>query len=152
MLVGILSDTHGKLPAEVSEAFEGVDHIIHAGDIGGRRILDELAAIAPVTAVRGNGDHDELEWRLNDTAVIALEGHKIMVFHEPKALRGPVHEGIEVVVNGHTHRSLVNRADGVLFVNPGSAGMRGRDGKGATVALLDLSGTLPEARIVELYA
>lgn len=152
MLIGVLSDTHGKLPDEVFEAFKGVEHIIHAGDIGGRRVLDELEAIAPVIAVHGNADHDDLEWRLADRAVVTLAGHKIMVFHEPKALRGPVPEGVEVVVNGHTHRSLVNRVDGVLFVNPGSSGMRGRDGKGATVALLDLSGELPEARIVELYA
>lgn len=150
MLVGVISDTHGKLNEVVSDVFADVDQIIHAGDIGGRRVLDELELIAPVIAVRGNVDHDELEWRLNDTAVVTLAGHKIMVFHEPKALGGPVPEGIEVVVNGHTHRSRVERVGGVLFVNPGSAGMRGRDGRGPSVALLDLSSATPEARIVDL--
>lgn len=151
MRVGVISDTHGKLNSAVDEVFAEVDHIIHAGDVGGLRILDELEALAPVIAVRGNGDHDELEWRLNDRAVVTLEGHKIMVFHELKALRGPVPEGVEIVVNGHTHRSLVERADGVLFVNPGSAGMRGRDGRGPTVAILELApASPPDARIIDL--
>lgn len=150
MLVGLISDTHGKLNESVERAFQGVDHIFHAGDIGARRVLDQLELIAPVTAVRGNAERDELAWRLNDTAVVTLAGHKVMIFHEPKALRGPVPEGVTVVVNGHTHRSVVQCSDGVLFVNPGSAGMRGRDGRGPTVALLDLTAPVPEARILDL--
>lgn len=150
MLVGVISDTHGRFNDAIRDAFSGVEHILHAGDIGGQRILDELGLIAPVTAVRGNGDHDELGWRLNDTAVLTLDDRTIMMFHEPKSLRGPVPEGVEVVVNGHTHRSLVNRVEGVLFVNPGSAGMKGRDGRGPTVALLDLTGPAPEAHILDL--
>lgn len=150
MLIGVISDTHGKLHETVRGAFSGVDHIIHAGDVGASWVLAELGTIAPVTAVRGNIDHDELEWRLMERAVVDLGGHRILVFHEPNALRGPVPEGVEVVVNGHTHRSRADRADGVLFVNPGSAGMRGRDGRGPTVALLDLSGDTPTATIVDL--
>lgn len=148
--VGVISDTHGRFPEGVRAAFAGVDHIIHAGDIGGARILEELGEIAPVLAVKGNCDQDDLEWRLNDRAVVTLAGHRVMVFHEPRSLRGQVPQGVEVVVNGHTHRSRVERSDGILFVNPGSAGMRGRDGRGATVALLDLSGEVPDAHIVDL--
>lgn len=148
MLVGVIADTHGKLPPSVHAAFEGVDHIVHAGDIGGSWIIDELQTIAPVVAARGNNDFDE--WRLSERLVITLGSFRVMVFHEPKSLRGPVPEGIDVIINGHTHRSRAERLDGVLWVNPGSAGMRGRDGRGATVALLDVSGVEPTARIVDL--
>ena len=150
MLVGIISDTHGKLPEAVKSVFAGVGHVIHAGDIGGRRVLDELELIAPVTAVRGNTDHDELEWRLNDRALVTLEGRHILVFHEPNALKGRLPEGVDIVVNGHTHRSRAERIGETLFVNPGSSGMRGRDGRGATVALLELSHDPPSARIIDL--
>jgi len=150
MLVGVVSDTHGRLSERVRDAFADVEHIIHAGDIGGGWILDRLKAIAPVTAVRGNTDRDELEWRLNDRAVVDLAGHRILVFHEPDTRRGPVQPGVDIVVNGHTHRSRAERVNGVLFVNPGSAGMRGRDGRGPTVAVLDLSGDVTSATIIDL--
>lgn len=149
MLVGIVSDTHGKLPGAVKAALADADHIIHAGDVGGRRILDELELLAPVTAVRGNAEHDELEWRLPDRLALDLGGCRVLVFHEPDALGGRVPEGVDIVINGHTHRSKVERVDGVLFVNPGCAGMRGRDGREPTVALLEISEGVCEARIVD---
>jgi putative phosphoesterase len=150
MLVGVLSDTHGKLPEGVSRVFSGVDHIVHAGDIGSRRVLDELEAMAPVTAVRGNAERDELEWRLTDRAVVTLGGRLVTVVHEPNAVR-TLPEGVEVVINGHTHRSRVERVGDILHLNPGSAGMRGRDGRGPPVALLELAeGAEPVARIVDL--
>lgn len=148
MLVGVIADTHGKLPQSVHTAFDGVDHIIHAGDIGASWIVPELQAIAPVSVVRGNNDFDE--YYLSDRLVLTLGTFRVMVFHEPKSLRGPVPEGIDVIVHGHTHRSRAERADGVLWVNPGSAGMRGRDGRGPSVALLELSGDQPTAHIIDL--
>lgn len=150
MLVGILSDTHGKLLEPVKAALVGVDHIIHAGDIGARRVLDELQLIAPLTAVRGNAEHDELEWRLTDRAVVELAGSRVLVFHDPSALKGRVPEGVDIIVNGHTHRWRIEQVEGILHINPGSAGMRGRDGRGPTIALLELAENLREARIVDV--
>jgi len=149
MLVGVISDTHGSLPGTVASVFDGVERIVHAGDVGSQRVLDELGAIAPVIAVRGNMDHGELEWRLPDTATISLAGRRLFVSH----VAGPDPEpasGIDVVISGHTHRSRVHRAGRVLFVNPGSAGRPGRDGRGPTAALLDLAAHPPGARIVDL--
>jgi hypothetical protein len=151
MRVGILSDTHGTLSPAVVAALTGVDRIIHAGDIGGRPILDALEAIAPVTAVRGNMDTGDLEWRLPDTAVVRLAGCRALVVHRKDALPdGRPPEGVGIVVSGHTHRALVERAGGVLFINPGSAGGRNRDGRGPTVAILDLTSETPTAELVEL--
>jgi putative phosphoesterase len=150
MRVGVISDTHGKLPEAVKAEFAGVDHIIHAGDIGGRWILDELARIAPVTAVRGNNDHDELEWRLNDRLVIDLAGRETIVFHEPSALHGRLPEGVRIVINGHTHRSRIEHVGDVLYLNPGPAGMRSRDGRGPTVMLLELAEDTERARVIDL--
>ena len=148
MRVGILSDTHGVLPPGIDEAFADVDRIIHAGDIGGERVLTALEAIAPVVAVRGNTDTGELEWRLPDRAVVRLAGRRIVVTHVPDDAGDP--GAADVVVAGHTHRALAERRGSVLFVNPGSAGVAGRDGRGPTVAVLDLAADPPEARIIEL--
>lgn len=148
MRVGIISDTHSVLPPGLDEAFAGVDRIIHAGDIGAQRILTALEAIAPVVAVRGNTDTGELEWRLPDRAVVRLGGRRIVVTHKPGDVGDP--GTADVVVNGHTHRALVERHGSVLHVNPGSAGAAGRDGRGPTVAVLDLAADPPEARIIDL--
>jgi len=151
MLIGVLSDTHGALPPEVETALQGVDRIIHAGDIGGAWILDHLEAIAPVVAVRGNMDSGELEWRLQDRAVIQADDQRILVVHQAASvLRAGVPEGVTVLVSGHTHRAGVERLGTLLHVNPGSAGGRSRDGRGPTVALLDCTVDPPTARIVEL--
>jgi putative phosphoesterase len=151
MLIGVLSDTHGALPPEVEKALQGVDRIIHAGDIGGAWILDHLEAIAPVVAVRGNMDSGELEWRLQDRAVIQADDQRILVVHQAASvLRAGVPEGVTVLVSGHTHRAGVERLGTLLHVNPGSAGGRSRDGRGPTVALLDCTVDPPTARIVEL--
>lgn len=151
MLVGIISDTHGALPRSIDAVFEGVERIVHAGDIGAPWIVDHLEAIAPVVAVRGNMDTGDLEWRLQDQVVLKLGSHRVLVTHQPAhAVRSAVPAGVSVVITGHTHRAAIECVDGILYVNPGSAGGRSRDGRGPTVALLDCAADPATARIIEL--
>lgn len=151
MLVGLISDTHGSMPPSVADAFAGVERIVHAGDVGSQPILDELELIAPVVAVRGNMDAGELEWRLPDTAVARIGGCRLMVCHDLGALRRKgLPADVDVFVSGHTHQTAIERIDDVLFVNPGSAGRPGRDGRGPTVAVLDCAAQPPVARIIDL--
>jgi hypothetical protein len=149
MLVGVISDTHGTLPAGLEEAFRGVERIIHAGDIGGERVLVELEAMAPVVAVRGNMDMPPLDWRLPDSRLVELAGRRVFVTHNERHI-DHLPDGVDVVVTGHTHRATVARREGRLYVNPGSAGRPGADGRGPTVAILDHRAEPPVARIVEL--
>jgi uncharacterized protein len=125
--VGVISDTHGLFDPRLKEVFAGVDHILHAGDIGAMTVLDSLAAIAPVTAVRGNVDHEAWGWDLPDEAAVELNGRRILVAHIKEDLlrhRDPEREGFSAVVTGHSHApALVQRGD-VLYLNPGSAGRR----------------------------
>ena len=122
MIVGIVSDTHGLVRPEALAALASVEHIVHAGDIGGDAVLDALRAIAPVTAVRGNNDKGS---RLPETATVTLEGHTLYVLHDVNELDlDPYAAGIDVVVSGHSHRPLHESRGGVLYLNPGSAGPR----------------------------
>ena len=120
--VGLISDTHGVLRPEALEFLRGADHIIHAGDIGDSAILEALHALAPVTAVRGNNDTGRWARSIPATADRVLGGVAIHVVHdlaeldERKAARG--------VISGHSHKPLIRENDGVLYVNPGSAGPR----------------------------
>lgn len=151
MLIGVVSDTHGSLPDSVAVALAGVDHIVHAGDVGSQRVLDSLEAIAPVVAVHGNMDSGELEWRLPDTAVVRFGSCRILLGHKVEHLRR--HAALpdaDIVVSGHTHRALIERVGDVLYVNPGAAGAPGRDGRGPTVAVIDCAAQPPEARIIDL--
>lgn len=150
MLVGVISDTHGTFPEGLATAFAGVEHIIHAGDIGGPRILAALEAIAPVAAIRGNMDSGELEWRLTDRAVVRLAGRRLVVVHDEAAFPASAFDGADVVISGHTHRPLVEWRGPVLHLNPGSAIGSRQDTLGPTVAVLDLAADPLEARIVEL--
>ena len=120
--------------------FEGVAHIIHAGDIGGPEILRELEALAPVTAVRGNTDTAPWAWDLPEVAVVELMGRRLLVAHIRENLlrtRDPVGEGLSAVITGHSHSPAVHRVDGVLHLNPGSAGRR-RFHLPRAVALLEI--------------
>ena len=127
MLVGLISDTHGLLRPEVAAVFDGVDMILHAGDVGSRDVLDGLERIAPVTAVRGNVD---IGLDLPELARLELAGVHVVVVHGDRlASRTPekvaeAHPGADLVVFGHSHRPLVCRVGDVLFVNPGTAGRR----------------------------
>ncbi|KRR14627.1 phosphodiesterase [Bradyrhizobium jicamae] len=123
--VGIISDTHGLLRPEAKRRLAGVDHIIHGGDIGRPDIISELRRIAPVTAIRGNVDTGDWATEYADTELVRLAGRAIFVLHDLKTLRiDPVACGIDVVVSGHSHVPNINTVDGVLYLNPGSAGPR----------------------------
>jgi len=123
--VGLISDTHGLLREEASAFLRGCDHIIHGGDIGRAEILDALAAIAPLTAVRGNIDTWPRAGQVSDTEFVTLGSVCVYVLHDLAQLDiDPVAAGVQVVVSGHSHTPLVAVRDGVLFVNPGSAGPR----------------------------
>jgi len=125
MILGVISDTHGLLRPEAVAALEGVDQILHAGDVGSPDILEALAKIAPVTAVRGNVDLDSWANRLPDTEIIEAGGTTVYMLHDLGRLDlEPEAAGMRVVVYGHSHQPKLEEKHGVLYFNPGSAGPR----------------------------
>lgn len=120
--IGLVSDTHDLLRPQVLDFLRGSDHIVHAGDICGEAVLQALAALAPLTAVRGNNDRGAWAARLPEAETVQLAGVKLHVVHDLKELALPA--GARVVVSGHSHQPRVEERDGVLYVNPGSAGPR----------------------------
>ena len=125
ILIGVISDTHGLLRPEALVALRGVDHIIHAGDVGAPEILDQLAAIAPVTAVRGNVDKGSWARRLAETEVVEFGRTSLYVLHDLGTLDlKPEAAGFDVVISGHSHVPKQEMLGGVLYFNPGSAGPR----------------------------
>jgi len=148
--VGLVSDTHGLLRPEVAALLRGSDHIIHAGDICDPAILEALAAIAPVTAVRGNCDQGPWAERLRETEHLRLGEVLICVIHDLARLElEPEAQGIRVVVSGHSHQPSVAERGGVLFVNPGSAGPR-RFKLPIAFGELTIAGSRVSARTLEL--
>jgi putative phosphoesterase len=145
---GIISDTHGHLPEEALAVFRNVDLILHAGDIGSVTILLALEAVAPVVAVRGNMDSGLWVERFEEKESIQAGGQLIHLIHDAGRLRMDTIRGTCLaVVNGHTHRPLVETKEGILFVNPGSAGAP-RFGERASVALLRISGAKVSADLI----
>ena len=125
MRIGVLSDTHGLVRPEALTALEGVELIVHAGDIGKLSVIESLEKIAPVKAVRGNVDTGAWADRFPLTEVVECGVRQLYVLHKPAELDlDPVAAGVSAVITGHTHRPLVERRDGVLHLNPGSAGPR----------------------------
>ncbi|MGT2466580.1 metallophosphoesterase family protein [Mesorhizobium atlanticum] len=123
--LGIISDTHGLLRPEAERRLAGVNHIIHGGDIGSPGVITALQQIAPVTAIRGNGDKAEWAASYADTAMVRLAGRTFYVLHDLKTLQvSPAALGIDMVVSGHSHVPELKTVDGVLYLNPGSAGHR----------------------------
>ena len=148
--VGLISDTHGLLRPEASVFLRGCDHIVHGGDIGSHDVLKELSVIAPVTAVRGNNDKGSWADALPETQLAQFETLFLYVIHDVAQLDiEPRAAGIRVVVSGHSHQPLVQERDGVLYVNPGSAGPR-RFKLPITAAELTIAGSSVAARVVEL--
>ncbi|MFS8137397.1 MAG: metallophosphoesterase family protein [Thermomonas sp.] len=148
--VGLISDTHDLVRPEAVDFLRGCDHIIHAGDIVGDCVLVELATLAPLTAVRGNHDRGAWADRLQRAELIELGDVFIYVLHDLKDLDlDPVAAGIHVVVSGHTHAPQIETRDGVLFINPGSAGPR-RFTLPISVAELVIRGRQIDARLMTL--
>jgi len=149
-LVGLISDTHSLMREKALEALQGSDLIIHAGDIGDPAVLNSLATIAPVRAIRGNNDRGAWAANLPTTEVIELGSHSIYVLHNLAELDlDPKVAGFSVVVSGHSHQPAVEERGGVLFVNPGSAGPR-RFRLPVTVAMVKLRVRRCIANIVPL--
>lgn len=154
MRIGIISDTHGLLRAEVFDRFAGVEHILHAGDVGPEGLLTELEAIAPVTAVWGNTDDWDVRRRVPEIASLELAGVRVVVLHGQQ-LGSPTpekaaaaHPDAGLVVFGHSHRPAIQRVGTVLAVNPGSAGPP-RFGSTPTLAIADLGAEI-RVELVEL--
>jgi uncharacterized protein len=125
MLIGVISDTHGLLRPEALAALRGVEHILHAGDVGDIAILDALREIAPVTAIRGNVDVEGACAELPATDVVELGDKLFYLVHSVHDLDiNPVAAGVAMVVSGHSHKASVAVRDGVIYFNPGSAGPR----------------------------
>lgn len=125
MILGIISDTHGLLRQEAEDALRGVDRILHAGDIGTPEILDSLAEIAPVTAVRGNVDTETWARVLPETQLVEIGSASIYILHDLSQLDlKPEAAGIRAVIYGHSHTPKIEKKNGVLYFNPGSAGPR----------------------------
>lgn len=149
MLIGVISDTHGLLRPEALVALAEAEHILHAGDVGDFGILDALRGIAQVTAIRGNVDVSGACAELPATDFVELGGKIFYLVHSVHDLDiNPVVTGVAAVVSGHSHRSVIEVRDGVLYLNPGSAGPRRFD-LPVTVALVTV-GAGVEARVVDL--
>ena len=150
-MLGVISDTHGLLRPEVARAFTGVDRILHAGDVGGPDVLDKLGKMAPVTAVRGNTDFGRWADQLPETEVVAVGAAHLYLLHDKAALDlNPVAAGFQAVITGHSHQPGLTKREGVLYLNPGSAGPRRFDYP-TTVALVTVTGSRLQARIVHLW-
>jgi len=147
--IGLISDTHGLLRPEAMDVLRGSDFIVHAGDIG-ENVLDPLATIAPVTAVRGNNDRSAWAERIHEREWLRFGEVTLHVLHDLAELAiDPKAAGVDVVVTGHSHRPKIERRGGVLYVNPGSAGPV-RFNLPVSMALMQVTGRDVNVRIVEL--
>src|SRR3954469_7069901 len=149
--IGIISDTHGLLRPEAERCLRGVDHIIHAGDIGAPGIVEALCRIAPVTAIRGNVDSGEWAREYPDTKLVRLAGKSIYVLHDLKTLQAVPGAGVDVIISGHSHVPKIDTVGGVLYLNPGSAGPR-RFKLPITLATLEITPECMRPKIHDLGA
>ena len=150
MVIGLISDTHGLVRPEALEVLRGVDLIIHAGDIGSREVLDVLRPIAPLAVIKGNNDRGVWAKKLSDTKFVTAGGVKLFLIHDVHELSfEPSKDGIAAVISGHSHKPSIVERDGVLFVNPGSAGPR-RFKLPVAVGKLRIADGKLKAEIVEL--
>ena len=147
MLLGLISDTHGYFDPRLPDVFRGVERILHAGDIGDLDVIARLEEIAPVVAVHGNMDNPLIAARFPADATLQIGGLTVYLVHRPQDARPGA--DVRVVVQGHTHRSLVDEKDGILYVNPGAAG-KTLTFAGRSVALLHIDDGRARAEIVDL--
>jgi uncharacterized protein len=147
--VGLVSDTHGLLRPEARAFAAGCDYIIHGGDIGSAAILEQLSAMAPLIAVKGNNDRQAWAARLPETEMIRVGGVFIYVIHDISQLDIEPHAaGVQVIVSGHSHKPLIAQRGGILYVNPGSCGPR-RFKLPISVGEMLVDGTKVRARTLE---
>ncbi len=148
--LGIISDTHGLLRPEAVQALRGSDRILHAGDVGPREILEALARIAPVTAIRGNVDTGPWARALPETEVVEARGVSLFMLHNLGQLDlKPEAAGFRAVIYGHSHQPRIEEKNGVLYFNPGSAGPR-RFHLPISVGRLMIEAGIVRAELVEL--
>ena len=149
-IIGVISDTHGLVRPEAMAALKGVELIIHGGDIGKAEVLQSLSSIAPVCAIRGNNDRDAWAKKLPDILNLQINGARLYVIHNVnEGESDPNAAGIHAVISGHSHKPSVIERDGVLFVNPGSAGPR-RFKLPVTIARLEIHRGSLSSKILEL--
>ena len=149
-VLGVISDTHGLLRPEALDALRGSDMIIHAGDVGKPEVIDRLGEVAPTHVVRGNIDKGSWAAALPMTELVTLGKHRLFVLHDISQLDvDPAAAGFAAVVFGHSHRPSIETRNGILFLNPGSAGPR-RFKLPVTIARVKTSGQRLRADIVEL--
>jgi len=147
--IGLVSDTHGLLRPSVLTFLEGCKLIVHGGDIGGSAVLHELARLAPLIAVRGNNDAAADSAHLRERELVDVEDVRLFVIHDRSHIDADLHAmGVRVVVYGHSHRPSMEEIDGILYVNPGSAGPR-RFKLPIAAGELQVSGRSVKARIVD---
>jgi uncharacterized protein len=150
--LGVISDTHGLVRPEALAALKGVERIVHAGDIGNREVLDALARIAPVTAVRGNNDRGGWANDIPETDVVEVGGVSLYLLHDLHELDlEPRAAGFAAVISGHSHQPRVEERDGILYLNPGSAGPR-RFKLPISLARLTVAGARVRAQLVTLQS
>ena len=150
MLIGLISDTHGLLRPEALAALQGCERIIHAGDIGKPAVLDGLRALAPLEVIRGNIDTADWAQALPERLDLQVGDLLVHVLHDLKELDiDPQAAGIDVVIAGHSHQPKIEQRDGVLYINPGSAGPR-RFRLPISLALLRLEGGNAQAELIRL--
>jgi uncharacterized protein len=150
IILGVISDTHGLMRPQALAALQGCDLIIHAGDVGSTDVIKELSGVAPTCVVRGNVDTGSWATALPMTEFVEIGGRRFYVLHEISQLDfDPADLSCAAVVYGHSHQPSIETREGVLFLNPGSAGPR-RFKLPVTVARIDLSGPRMRPKIVEL--
>ena len=150
MHIGIISDTHGTLTRRALDALSGVDHILHAGDIGSPEVLQALRKVAPTDAVRGNTDGGDWSEDLPATDMLQVGNATFYLLHDLQALDlDPPAAGVQVVIHGHTHQAEHRTRNGVIYFNPGSASFR-RHGGALSIGRIELSNGRIEPRIIVL--
>ena len=150
MRIGVISDTHGLLRPEALAALRGCERIIHAGDIGKPEVLEGLRSLAPLDAIRGNVDSGDWAVAIPETLDLRIGGLRIHVTHDVKAMGvDPIAARVDVVIAGHSHQPKIEQVNGVLYLNPGSAGRR-RFTLPISLALLDIEDGQPRAQLVTL--
>ncbi|HAQ87858.1 MAG TPA: YfcE family phosphodiesterase [Pseudomonas sp.] len=150
MRIGVISDTHGLLRPEALAALQGCERIIHAGDIGKPEVLEGLRALAPLDVIRGNVDSGDWAAEVPEHLDLEIGGLRVYVTHDVKTMGiDPIAEQVDVVIAGHSHQPKIEQVNGVLYLNPGSAGRR-RFTLPISLALLDIEDGQPRAQLVTL--